>query len=99
MKTISPFIVVITAVQEDCAALRDILGHLERDVVGFRTLREAVGVLRRASIVLSDAELRDGGWRDVMRRSGNNSRSAITHRGCTPRRQPALGGGAERGRS
>ena len=46
MKTISPFIVVITAIQEDCVALRDILGHLEQDVVSFTTLREAVGGAR-----------------------------------------------------
>lgn len=70
MKTISPFIVVITAIQEDCVALRDILGHLEQDVVSFTTLSEAVAVLGRASVVLCDAELPDGGWRDVMRSLG-----------------------------
>jgi len=70
MKILSPFIVVIAAVQEDCGALHDILGHLERDVISFTTLREAAGVLGRASVVLCDAELPDGGWRDVMRSLG-----------------------------
>jgi len=70
MKPISPFIVVITAVPEDCITLCDILGHLERDVVSFTTLREAAAVLGRASVVLCDAELPDGGWRDVMRSLG-----------------------------
>lgn len=70
METIPPFILLITADQDDCAAIRDILSHLEWDVVSFPTLGEAGAALRRASVVLCDAEFPDGGWRDVMRSLG-----------------------------
>lgn len=76
MKT-TPLIVVIGAVTEDCAALGGILRRREWKLACFRTHRDALLVLRRAWVVICDAELPDGGWRDVLRNIGPRANSPL----------------------
>lgn len=65
----APLVVVISAFAEDRAVLDGILGHLGWRVVYFKTLQETLlAAVNRASVVLCDEHLSDGGWRDVMRR-------------------------------
>jgi len=61
-----PLVAVISAAAEDRAALAGILDGGEWDVLCLAALKDAAGMAGHASVVICDAELPDGGWRQLL---------------------------------
>jgi CheY-like chemotaxis protein len=59
-------VVVVTPVAEDSAMVCEVLGALDWPVARFATLEEAKPAMERASVVLCDAEMPDGNWREAV---------------------------------
>jgi DNA-binding NtrC family response regulator len=59
-------VVVISPFTEDRVMLGDTLTPFALEIATFTTLKEASAALGRASVVVCDAVLPDGDWREVM---------------------------------